>query len=145
MEAARARLELIRAQLYETVIKAPVDALVESLDLERGDLVAAGRPVVTLLRTGSFWVRAYLPEARLGLVQPGLKVKVRVDSFPEKDFTGVIRRIHRQGEITPRSVQTREERVLQVFQTEVVIDDPAHELRPGMSANVTITKNNRPE
>jgi multidrug resistance efflux pump len=84
MEAARARLELIRAQLYETVIKAPVDALVESLDLERGDLVAAGRPVVTLLRTGSLWVRVYLPEARLGLVQPGLKVKVRWILFRKK-------------------------------------------------------------
>ncbi len=140
MEAARARVNLIRAQLYETVIRAPVDALVESLDLERGDLVAAGKPVVTLLRTGSLWVRAYLPEARLGLARPGLKVTVRVDSFPDRDFTGVIRRIHRQGEITPRHLQSREERLLQVFQTEVVIDDPDHELRPGMNADVAIPK-----
>jgi HlyD family secretion protein len=140
MEAARARVDLIRAQLYETVIRAPVDALVESLDLERGDLVAAGKPVVTLLRTGSLWVRAYLPEARLGLARAGLKVAVRVDSFPDRDFTGVIRRIHRQGEITPRNLQSREERLLQVFQTEVVIDDPDHELRPGMNADVAIPK-----
>ena len=140
MEAARARVDLIRAQLYETVIRAPVDALVESLDLERGDLVAAGKPVVTLLRTGSLWVRAYLPEARLGLARPGLKVTVRVDSFPDRDFTGVIRRIHRQGEITPRNLQSREERLLQMFQTEVVIDDPDHELRPGMNADVAIPK-----
>jgi HlyD family secretion protein len=140
MEAARARVDLIRAQLYETVIRAPVDALVESLDLERGDLVAAGKPVVTLLRTGSLWVRAYLPEARLGLARPGLKVTVRIDSFPDRDFTGVIRRIHRQGEITPRNLQSREERLLQVFQTEVVIDDPDHELRPGMNADVAIPK-----
>ena len=141
MEAARARVELIRAQLYETVIRAPVDAFVEMLELERGDLVAAGKPVVTLLRTGSLWVRAYLPEARLGMVRPGLKVKVRVDSLPDKDFPGVIRRIHRQGEMTPRNPQAREERLMQVFQTEVVIDDPDHDLRPGMNANVTITKN----
>ena len=140
MEAARARVDLIRAQLYETVIRAPVDSLVESLELERGDLVAAGKPVVTLLRTGSLWVRAYLPEARLGLARPGLKVTVRVDSFPDRDFTGVIRRIHRQGEITPRNLQSREERLLQVFQTEVVIDDPDHELRPGMNADVAIPK-----
>jgi HlyD family secretion protein len=140
MEAARARVDLIRAQLYETVIRAPVDALVESLEFERGDLVAAGKPVVTLLRTGSLWVRAYLPEARLGLARPGLKVTVRVDSFPDRDFTGVIRRIHRQGEITPRNLQSREERLLQVFQTEVVIDDPDHELRPGMDADVAIPK-----
>lgn len=140
MEAARARLEQIQTQLDETVIKAPVDALVEALDLEPGDLVGAGKPVATLLRTSSLWVRAYLPEARLGYVQPGLKVNVRVDSFPSKDFSGAVRRVHRQGEFTPRNIQTHEERVLQVFQVEVVIDDPEHVLRPGMSADVTIVK-----
>lgn len=139
-EAARARVDLIRTQLDETVIKAPVDALVETLDLEPGDLVGAGKPVATLLRTGSLWVRAYLPEARLGFVKPGLKVNVRVDSFPNRDFAGVVRRIHRQGEFTPRNVQTYEERVLQVFQTEIVIDDPDHVLRPGMNADVNIPK-----
>lgn len=138
MEAARARLEQIQTQLDETVIKAPVDALVEALDLQPGDLVGAGKPVATLLRQGSLWVRAYLPEARLGFVQSGLKVKVRVDSFPNKDFSGAVRRVHRQGEFTPRNIQTHEERVLQVFQVEVVIDDVEHVLRPGMSADVTI-------
>ena len=138
MDAARARVEFMRTQLAETVIKAPVDALVDTLDLEPGDLIGAGKPVAVLLRTGSLWVRAYLAEARLGFVQPGLQVKVRVDSFPGKDFRGVVRRIHRQGEFTPRNIQTHEERALQVFQTEVVIEDPDHVLRPGMSADVTI-------
>ena len=50
----------------------------------------------------------------------------------------MVRRIHRQGEFTPRNIQTHEERALQVFQVEVVLDDPEHVLRPGMSADVTI-------
>ncbi len=140
MEAARARVQLIRTQLDETVIKAPVDAVVEALDLEPGDLVAAGKPVATLLRNNSLWVRAYLPEEKLGFVKPGVKVKVRVDSFPGRDFAGVVRRVSRQAEFTPRNVQTWEERVLQVFQTEIVIDDPDQVLRPGMSADVTVPK-----
>jgi len=140
VEAARARVELIRSQLDETVIKAPVDAVVEVLDLEPGDLVGAGKPMATLLRTNSLWVRAYLPEAKLGFVKTGAKVRVRVDSFPNRDFAGIVRRVSRQAEFTPRNVQTWEERVLQVFQTEVVIDDPDHILRPGMNADVTIPK-----
>ena len=140
VEAARARVELIRSQLDETVIKAPVDAVVEVLDLEPGDLVGAGKPMATLLRTNSLWVRAYLPEAKLGFVKTGAKVRVRVDSFPNRDFAGIVRRVSRQAEFTPRNVQTWEERVLQVFQTEVVIDDPYHILRPGMNADVTISK-----
>ncbi len=141
VDAARARVDLIRSQLDETVIRAPVEALVESLELEPGDLLAAGKPAATLLRADSLWVRAYLPEAQLRYVRPGLRVTVRVDSIPRKDFNGVVRRIHRQGELTPpQSVQSREERLLQIFQTEVVVEDPENELRPGMSADVSIPK-----
>jgi HlyD family secretion protein len=140
LEAARAKVRLSRAELDETVIKAPADALVETLDLESGDLVAAGKPIATLLRTGSLWVRAYLPETRLRFVQAGDKVSIRVDSFPDRTFSGVVRRIQRQGEVGPANTQSHEERVAQVFPTEVVIDDPDHVLRPGMSADVAISK-----
>jgi HlyD family secretion protein len=140
LEAARAKVQLSRAELDETVIKAPADALVETLDLESGDLVVAGKPIATLLRTGSLWVRAYLPETRLRFVQAGDKVSIRVDSFPDRTFNGVVRRIQRQGEVGPANTQSHEERVTQVFPTEVVIDDPDHVLRPGMSADVAISK-----
>lgn len=137
-DIARARVELLKTHLNETVIKSPADAVVEVLDLEPGDLVGAGRPVATLLRTQSLWVRTYLPEDKLGLVRPGLKVTVRTDSFPGRHFSGVVRRIHRQAEFTPRNVQTAEERVLQVFQMEVLVEDPEGVLRPGMNADVTL-------
>ena len=138
LDGAHARVEFARSQLAETTITTPVDALVEELDLEPGDMVLAGKPVATLLRTSQLWVRAYLPEDRLGNAQPGMNVRVRVDSFPGRDFTGVIRRVHRQAEFTPRNVQTHEERVLQVFETEVALEDPDRLLRPGMSADVTL-------
>jgi HlyD family secretion protein len=140
LEAARAKVRLSRAELDETVIKAPADALVETLDLESGDLITAGKPIATLLRTGSLRVRAYLPETRLRFVQTGDKVSIRVDSFPDRTFSGVVRRIQRQGEVGPAKTQSPEERVAQVFPTEVVIDDPDHVLRPGMSADVAISK-----
>jgi len=140
VEMARARVELLKSQLGETVVKAPLGAVVEVLDLQPGDLVAAGKPVATLLRTESLWVRAYVPEDKLGFVQPGLKVDVSVDSFPRRRFSGTVRRISRQAEFTPRNVQTREERVLQVFQMEVVVDDPDRVLRPGMNADVFIPR-----
>lgn len=140
LEAARARVRLSRAELDETVIKAPADALVETLDLESGDLIAAGQPIATLLRTGSLWIRAYLPEARLRFVQAGDKVNIRVDSFPDRSFSGVVRRVQRQGEVGPAKAQSPEERVAQVFPTEIVIDDPDHLLRPGMSADIAISK-----
>ena len=53
---------------------------------------------------------------------------------------GGVRRIHRQGGTAPRNAQTDEARVLQMFETEVMIDDPDQVLRPGMSADVAIPK-----
>lgn len=143
VEIARARVELLKTQLDETVIKSPVEAVVEVLDLEPGDLVGAGKPVATLLRNNSLWVRAYIPEERLSYVKPGIKVKVRVNSFSGRDFSGSVRRTHRQAEFTPRNVQTPEERVLQVFQMEVVLEDLEGVLRPGMNADVIIGRAGR--
>ncbi|HEY7218542.1 MAG TPA: HlyD family efflux transporter periplasmic adaptor subunit [Candidatus Binatia bacterium] len=140
LEAARAKVQWIHTQLDETVIRSPADALVETLDLETGDLVGAGKSVVTLLRTGSLWVRAYLPQAQLRYVRTGEKAYIRVDSFPDRSFGGVVRRIHRQSEAGPRDAQTDESRILPVFETEVVINDPDHVLRPGMTADIAFPK-----
>lgn len=140
MESARARVQLIRAQLEETIIRSPADALVERLDLDPGDLVPPGKPVVTLLRTGSLSVRAYVSQAKLAQVRPGLKVKVRIEAASDRDFTGVVRRVHRRGEPDPRKPEADQGNPLQVFETEVAIDDPDHILRPGMNADVIVPK-----
>jgi multidrug resistance efflux pump len=140
VEAAQAKVQWIRTQLDETVIKAPADALVEKLDLETGDLVSAGKPVAVLVRTGSLWVRTYLPQAQLRFARPGIKANVRVDVYPGTDFEGVIRRIHLENDSTPSKLLSRDERALQVVQTEVMIADPENMLRPGMNADVIIAK-----
>ena len=140
VEAAQAKVQWIRTQLDETVIKAPADALVEKLDIEAGDLVNAGKPVALLVRTGSLWVRTYLPQAQLRFARPGTKANVRVDAYPGTDLDGVIRRIQLENDSTPSKLLSREERALQVVQTEVMIADPENILRPGMNADVIIAK-----
>jgi HlyD family secretion protein len=85
-------------------------------------------------------VRAYLPQSQLRYVRTGEKAYIRVDSFPDRSFGGVVRRIHRQSEAGPRDAQTDESRILPVFETEVVINDPDHVLRPGMTADIAFPK-----
>ena len=63
VEASRARLKQIRSQLDETVIRAPVDALVEALEWNRGIYSARANQWRHCCALGSLWVRAYLPEA----------------------------------------------------------------------------------
>jgi len=80
----------------------------------------------------------YVPEDRLGQVQIGQQVEVRVDSFPERWFIGSVMAIAHEAEFTPRNVQTQEERVNMVFAVDVDILNPDHALKPGLPADAVI-------
>ena len=134
-EAASAALNAIDRQIEELAIEAPIDGVVEAIELEPGDLVAANAPVLSIVETGDLWVRAYVPENHLDL-QVGQHVPISVDSFPGRRFTGHISFIARQAEFTPGNVQTPEERSKQVFRIKVTLDEGLDVLRPGMAADV---------
>jgi HlyD family secretion protein len=91
--------------------------------------------VIALTDPSELWVRAYLPENRLG-VQLDQKVSVRADSFPHRRFAGHISFIARDAEFTPSNIQTPEERSKQVFRIKVLLDEGRDVLRAGMSADV---------
>ena len=131
------RLAFLLRQSEEAVVRAPADGVVESLDLRPGDLVAPNEPVARVLEPGQLWVRVWVPEPSLGLVRVGQRVAITVDTFPGRKFPGRVVEIRQQGEYTPRNVQTRKQRMDQVFGAKVAID-PAPELRPGMAAAVRV-------
>jgi membrane fusion protein YbhG len=135
LESAQAALSATDEQIKELTITAPLDAVVEAVDLRPGDMVTANAPVLSLTDTSRLWVRVYVPENHLDLALDQ-KVWVTIDSYPGRRFGGHITFIARQGEFTPSNVQTPEERSKQVFRVRVTLDDGLEELRPGMSADV---------
>ena len=136
-EAALAALKILERQIDELKVTAPTHAYVESINLRPGDLVGANAPAVSLADPDRLWVRAYVPEDRLD-VSPGMQVQVRVDSYPERTFTGEITFVARHAEFTPSNVQTPEERSRQVFRIRVRLIDDQELLRPGMAADVIL-------
>lgn len=137
VEAAEANAQAIATQIAELKIYAPVDGLVEAVDLQPGDLVAANAPVLSLMDTSNLWVRAYLPENRLD-VQVGRKTVVRVDSFANQKFAAHLSYVSREAEFTPGNVQTPEERSKQVFRIKATLDEGLDKLRAGMAADVLL-------
>ena len=134
---ARAQRAELDAQLREMKILAPSDCVLEVLSVKVGDVLPANREIATLLLPQHLWVRVYVPEPWLGHIQINEPVKVRVDSDPEKDFSGTVEQIAREAEFTPRNVQTVGERVKQVFGIKVRLDNSEGKLRAGMAADVT--------
>jgi len=135
---ARAQLADIDAQLAEMQVAAPADSVLEVLSVKPGDILAPpfNQEVATLLLTGHLWVRVYVPESWLGLIKLGEHVRVRVDSFPGRDFDGVVEQINRQAEFTPRNVQTVADRIKQVFGVKIRLPSDDDRLRAGMAADV---------
>jgi len=132
----QAQLAESDAQLRETRIVAPDNSVLEVLSVKLGDVLGANREVATLLYTQHLWVRVYIPEVWLGLIQLGQQVKVRTDSSRD-EFTGVVEQINRAAEFTPRNVQTVEDRVRQVFGVKIRLPSDANKLRAGMSVDVS--------
>jgi len=132
---ARAQLADIDAQLAEMAVKAPSDCVLEVLSVKVGDVLPPNREVATLLLPQHLWVRVYVPEPWLGRIKIGDHVRVRVDSFPGKDFDGVVEQVNRQAEFTPRNVQTVEDRIRQVFGVKIRLPNNDDRLRAGMSAD----------
>ena len=137
IDQARAQLAQIDAQLAEMSIHAPDNSVLEVLSVKVGDVLAPNQQVATLLLTNQIWVRVYVPEPWLGRITIGEKVGVRVDAFPDRNFSGQVIQIARDAEFTPRNVQTVGERVKQVFGIKVYLDNSEGKLRAGMAADVS--------
>ncbi len=133
---AKAQLAQIETQLHEMRVVAPGDSILEVLSVKVGDVLPANREVATLILPQHLWVRVYVPEKWLGYIKLNDAVRVRVDSFHDRDFHGIVEQINRQAEFTPRNVQTVEDRIKQVFGVKIALDNAEDKLRAGMSADV---------
>ncbi len=138
VEVARAALEQANVQLSYTRLKSPMNGVVVSRGIEPGETVNAGREVIAVADLARVDLKIYVPETQIGKVKPGQQVEVRVDTFPEKPYTGMVAFISPEGEFTPKIIQTQKERVKLVYLVKISIDNPAHELKAGMPADARL-------
>ncbi len=138
VDAAQAAYAYDLARFREREVLAPSNATVEVLDVRPGDIIAPNTPVATLLERDQIYVRIYIPETEIYRVKIGEKADVTVDSAGRKTFPGEVQQINQQAEFLPRNVQTREERVHQVFGVKIRINDPSHSVLAGMAADVKL-------
>ena len=145
IEAARGRVagavahvNELDVRLKEAELMAPTNGVVEVVSVRPGDLVPAGKIVVTMLESSQLGVKVYVPETSLGSVKLGQSAGVEVDSFRGRRFEGHVEQIASQAEFLPRNVQTRDDREHQVFGVKVRVDNSDGVLKSGMSATVRL-------
>lgn len=138
LQQAKEALALAETRREYSTVASPLDGLVLSENVEAGEYVSAGTPIVTVARLDTVWVRAYIDETDLGRVQVGQQVRVTTDTYPGKEYAGRISFIASSAEFTPKNVQTQKERVKLVYRIKIDISNPNLELKPGMPADADI-------
>jgi HlyD family secretion protein len=146
LEAFEAQASVLRQQLKDAQLVAPMDAVIRTRVMEPGEMASPQRPVFSLSITDPKWVRAFISEPDLGKIKPGMTAAVVVDSFADRRFEGWIGFISPVAEFTPKTIQTEELRTSLVYEVRVFVKDPADELRLGMPASVYLQpKQSKPE
>jgi HlyD family secretion protein len=130
---ARASWNQAQVNLAHTVITAPIDGIVISRNVDVGQTVAATMQAPTLFVIARdlthMQVRASVNEADVGAIQPGQPVSFRVDAYPDETFSGSVTQVRLQPIVEQNVVS---------YTTVIDVPNPDMDLRPGMTANVTI-------
>jgi len=138
LREAYTNLGMSRVNLSYTTLRAPSAGVITVRQAELGEVVVPGTPVVTLADLDHIWLRAYLAETDLGRIRWGQDANITTDTYPGKQYHGRVSFISSNAEFTPKSVQTYRERVTLVYRIKIDIDNPNHELKPGMPADAHI-------
>jgi len=138
IEQARQTLQLAKIMLGYTVLRAPFSGVVLVRQAELGEVMLPGSPVMTLADLDHIWLRGYISETDLERVRWGQPATITTDSYRDKTFHGRVSFIASDAEFTPKSVETHKERVTLVYRIKIDIENPLHELKPGMPADALI-------
>jgi HlyD family secretion protein len=138
IRSARENLELAKIMLGYTTLRAPFSGVILTRQTELGEVMQPGTPVVTLADLDHVWLRAYVAETDLGRIRWGQAATIHTDTYPDKAYPGQISFISSEAEFTPKSVETHKERVTLVYRIKIDVQNPRHELKPGMPADATI-------
>jgi len=130
---AQASLNQSRVNLSYTVIRAPIDGVVISRNVDVGQTVAASMQAPTLFQIANdlaqMRVNANIDESDIGLVMPGQPATFQVDAFPGMTFSGTVSQVRLNPVIESNVVS---------YVTVINVANPDLLLRPGMTANVTV-------
>lgn len=125
-------------RLADADLLAPNDGIILTRARERGAIVQPGETIFALTLISPVWVRTYVNERDLGLIEPNMSAEVVTDSAPNRPYAARIGFISPTAEFTPKTVETRELRTDLVYRLRVVVDNPDGGLRQGMPVTVRL-------
>jgi len=133
-----ARFNQVEQQIDDAHVINPVNGTVLTTFVEPHELVGQGQPLYQIANLDTLEFRAYVSGAQLPSITLGQSVEVLVDKNAEENqqLNGKISWIASQAEFTPKMIQTKEERVTQVYALKIKVPNPDGVLKIGMPGEV---------
>ncbi len=138
VQEAEAALSIAKIQLKDSNLFAPSAGEILTRVREPGSIIKTGDPVYLLSLQSPLWVRSYIPEPKLGLVNTGMEAEIWTDTPSNPVYIGRVSFISPVAEFTPKSVETKELRSQLVYQIRVIIDKPDNKLKQGMPVTIRL-------
>ncbi len=132
----REKLRQMRIVLEKYTIRSPCACTVQTRLIREGEYVGPGTGVATLLDPLDKYVRVYIPVPDMGRVQVGDRVLIEPDALPGTFVPGELSFIEDIAQFTPKNIETRSDRITQVFAAKVRILENPERLKPGMEGTV---------
>ncbi|MCX7678814.1 MAG: efflux RND transporter periplasmic adaptor subunit [Spirochaetes bacterium] len=140
---AKANLDLVTASIDNAIVYSPISGTVLSRNLEIGEMAFPGTAILTVGDVTTPWIRVYVSAVDLKYVSIGRKAFVMVDAYPGEKFFGKVVSISSKAEFTPKTIQTKDERVKLMYAVKIRLHNPDGKLKAGMPADVYIYKNDK--
>lgn len=138
LKEAMALLEAVEKRIRDCEILSPLDGVVSVKFREKGEMVNVGTSIVKIMSTEKVYLYVYILEKEIGLVKIGDIVEVKIDSFPERKFSGKIVFISSEAEFTPKQIQTEDERTKLVFKAKIELENKEGIFKVGIPADAFI-------
>jgi len=144
LDSSRQRRDLAEAQLAELqvtqskyIIRSPgVGTVVQTQFIWPGELAQPGTAMVSVLDPADKYVQIYVPVADVGRLQLGQRVEIELDSRPGQRVPGEVSFIADKANFTPEKIETRSDRMGQVYRAKVRILEGVERFQPGTEGNV---------
>lgn len=138
LETLRIRIEQAEDQLRRAAIINPVEGTVLGKFAEAHERVSTGSPVYRIANLDELILRVYVSGARLPQVRINEEVEVLIDENARENqpLQGTVSWVSSRAEFTPRMIQTKEERVTQVYAVKVRVRNPEGVIKIGMPGEV---------
>lgn len=127
LKEAQGNAEAIQAAIDKKTIRAPFDGRLGIRSINLGEYVDIGKPIVALQSLNPIYADFTLPQQDVPRLGPGMKVVLRTDAYPDKEFYGTLTAVNPGLDAATRNVRLQ-----------ATLENPGQLLRPGMYARVEV-------